>query len=234
MCLKRWNRAIEIYGTNKDSFKDLPGYLHMLKMTNPETVTEHEISLDGRFKQMFIAQAASRYAYINGYIRPIIVVDGTHLKGKNYDLMFVVVAKDANEQLFPLTYGIGPIEDHESWTWFMQGLLKAFGPLKGHLNVSYQHLSIIHAVRVMFPEAIHVFCYYHLAKNLVIYEENVGEQFQNTPYLYDKSMFPECMEGIRRTSRLVYKKRLMKIGPEKWARSMCPTRYFSNVTSNAT
>lgn len=43
----------------------------------------------------------------------MIVVDGTHLKGKNKGVLFVAVTKDGNEQIFPLAIGVGPIENDE-------------------------------------------------------------------------------------------------------------------------
>lgn len=69
-----------------------------------------DIDEDDRFRQLSVAFAASIIAYTASYIRPVISVDGTHLKGKNSSVMFIVVAKDPNEQLFPLAYGIEPIK----------------------------------------------------------------------------------------------------------------------------
>lgn len=38
----------------------------------------------------------------------VIVVDGTHLKGKNKGVLFVVVTKDGNEGVSPLAIVFGP------------------------------------------------------------------------------------------------------------------------------
>lgn len=233
VCLKGRNCAIEmIYGKFTESFEDLPGYLHMLKMSNPGTKTEIDIGPDERFRHVFIALAASRHAYRSKCLRPVVCVDGTHLKGKNCGTMFVAVAKDANEQLFPLAYGIGPIENNESWTWFMTALRKAYGAMRDWLFVSDQHASIIHAVAEVFPEAHHGLCYYHLSKKMMGFGSEVGAYFQRAAYTYDKHVFDTIMAALQREARAAYRE-LIDIGEEKWSKCMCPVRRFSNMTSNA-
>lgn len=72
-------------------------------------------------------------ASIKGFLssgRPVIVVDGTHLKGKYRGIMFVAATMDGNEQLFPLDVGLGDKESDESWIWFFKQLRKTFGFLK--------------------------------------------------------------------------------------------------------
>lgn len=117
--LRAINKAIEmIYGGYEASFKMLPRYLHVLKQYNPGTITKLEIGPDGRFQYLFVAFGVSRTAFLY-HLRPVIVVDGTHLKGKNKGILFVAVTKDDNKQCFPLAVGVGPIENNDSWTWFL-------------------------------------------------------------------------------------------------------------------
>ena len=37
--------------------------------------------------------------------------------------MFVVVAKDVNDQIYPLAFGFGDKKNDRSWTWFLTELL---------------------------------------------------------------------------------------------------------------
>ena len=78
-----------------------------------------------RFKYMFVAYSAS----ITGwkYCRPLIVVDGTFLKGKYKGTLFVACAKDGNNGIFPLAFGVGDWENNLSWEWFMSRLKETFG-----------------------------------------------------------------------------------------------------------
>ena len=38
-------------------------------------------------------------------MRPVIAVDGTHLKGRFGGTMFVATAQDGNEQVYPVAFG---------------------------------------------------------------------------------------------------------------------------------
>ena len=51
--------------------------------------------------------------------KPVIVIDGTHLKGKFRGVMFVATTKDADEQIYPFAFGFGNRENDLSWTWFL-------------------------------------------------------------------------------------------------------------------
>ncbi|XP_057809113.1 uncharacterized protein LOC131023586 [Salvia miltiorrhiza] len=115
-----------IYGRVDDSFLLLPRYLYALKEANPGTVYDLDVDVDCRFKHLFVALWASISPFYF-HLRPVIVVDGTHLKGKNSGILFVAVTKDGNEAVFPLAIGVGPIENDESWKWFMSHLRGACG-----------------------------------------------------------------------------------------------------------
>lgn len=67
---------------------------------------------------MFLALGPCIHTF-ESCLRPVIIVDGTHPKGKNKGILFVVVTKDNNEQVFSLAVGIDPIEDDDSWIWFV-------------------------------------------------------------------------------------------------------------------
>ncbi|KAL5543574.1 hypothetical protein UlMin_007358 [Ulmus minor] len=101
-------------GTPEQSYKLLPGYLHMLMDTNP-----------GSFQYLFIAFAASIHGF--SYYRPVISIDATHLKGKYRGVLFTAVCHDANQQIFPLAFGVGNSENDASWTWFLGRVKSVFG-----------------------------------------------------------------------------------------------------------
>ncbi|XP_017978259.1 PREDICTED: uncharacterized protein LOC108662416 [Theobroma cacao] len=81
---------ILVFGPLEESFQLVPSYFHMLKHEIPALVV----------------------------IRLIVAIDATHLKGRFKGILFVAVCKDANEQIYPLAFGIGHVEDEESWLWF--------------------------------------------------------------------------------------------------------------------
>ncbi|KAH6828691.1 hypothetical protein C2S53_018040 [Perilla frutescens var. hirtella] len=46
--------------------------------------------------------------------RPVVVIDGTHLKGRNKGILFVAATKDGNEQILPIAIGLDVFQRHMS------------------------------------------------------------------------------------------------------------------------
>ncbi|KAI5662937.1 hypothetical protein M9H77_22260 [Catharanthus roseus] len=92
--------AIErVFGSWDTTFNILPKYLQAVQDINPGTVYEflhHRIS--------------------NGfpYCRPVISVDGTHLRGPFKGVLLIASTWDANNHLFPLAFAIVDKESSES------------------------------------------------------------------------------------------------------------------------
>ncbi|XP_057786783.1 uncharacterized protein LOC131004175 [Salvia miltiorrhiza] len=97
MALIGRNHAISmIYGDTDKSFQLLPSYLYMLQESNPGSIVALQTDSVDRFQYAFMAIGAC----VNGFkssCRPVIVVDGTHLKVKYRGIMFVAATKDGNE-----------------------------------------------------------------------------------------------------------------------------------------
>lgn len=65
------------------SFKILPLYCHVLEDKNPGTVTYIEKDDDNHFMYFFMALGPCIRGFRSS-IRPVIAIDGTFLKGKNF------------------------------------------------------------------------------------------------------------------------------------------------------
>lgn len=48
--------------------------------------------------------------------KPILGVDGCHLKGPWPGILFTVVAKDGNNNIFSVAWAVVEIESSETWT----------------------------------------------------------------------------------------------------------------------
>ncbi|KAL5556423.1 hypothetical protein UlMin_038659 [Ulmus minor] len=112
-------------GTPEQSYKLLPGYLHMLMAINPGSVVNLEVSDGNKFQYLFIAFAASIHGF--SYCWPVISIDATHLKGKYRGVLFTAVCHDANQQIFPLAFGVGDSKNDASWSWFLGRVKSVFG-----------------------------------------------------------------------------------------------------------
>ena len=48
--------------------------------------------------------------------RPAIAIDVTHLKGKYNRILFIATIMDGNDQIFPIAFGVGHLENDRCWT----------------------------------------------------------------------------------------------------------------------
>ncbi|XP_070024867.1 uncharacterized protein [Nicotiana sylvestris] len=167
-------RAFEIiYGDWDKSFASLPRYMTALKHFNPGTVIEWKLEQSvGR------PEYISRYVFwafkpaIDGFVhcRPVISIDGTHIYGK-YDIkLLIVIAVDANGQIFPLAFAICANESEETWTLFLNHLKQhVVKQRSGICLISDRHSGILsfveHLLEWQEPYAYHRYCVRHLKDN---------------------------------------------------------------------
>ena len=105
-----------IRGTLKESYQTLPLWCLMLEANNPGTITRIETDDENCFLYFFMALGQT----IAGFkkVRPIVAVDGTHLKGKYRGALFIASCFDGNKQIYPLAFGIADTENKILYTWF--------------------------------------------------------------------------------------------------------------------
>ncbi|KAL6516753.1 hypothetical protein OROHE_018041 [Orobanche hederae] len=201
----------------------------MLEQSNPGSVVDLQTDEAGAFEYCFMSLAAS----IRGFkaCRPVIVVDGTHLKGKYNGIMFVAATKDANEQIFPLAFGFGAKECDESWIWFLEQCRRTFGSPENLLIVSDQHVSIKNALDVVYPGTPHGICTYHLQGKIRWCGDHAIIIFQAAANAYRCRDFEDRMANLKGFTPGAHDK-LMAADPVRWARSMCPVRRYNFLTSN--
>ena len=52
--------------------------------------------------------------------RPIIGLDGCHLKGRFGGQILSAIARDTNDNIFPVAFAVVEQENKDSWVWFLQ------------------------------------------------------------------------------------------------------------------
>ncbi|KAL6518212.1 hypothetical protein OROMI_033913 [Orobanche minor] len=224
------NQALTMtYGDSSESFRKLPSYFYMLEQSNPGSVVDLQTDEAGAFEYYFMSLDAS----IRGFkaCRPVIVVDGTHLKGKYNGIMFVAATKDANEQIFPLAIGFGAKECDESWIWFLEQCRRTFGSPENLLIVSDQHVSIKNALDVVYPGTPHGICTYHLQGKIRWWGDHAIIMFQAAANAYRCRDFEDRMANLKGFAPGAHDK-LMAADPVRWSRSMCHVRRYNFLTSN--
>ena len=151
-------------------------YGYMLERENPGTMIRIQIDEENRFEYFFMALGP----YITWFTlcRPEVAIDGTHLKGKYKGVLYVAAAMDGNEQNFPITFGVGNLENDHGWKWFLNELRNVIGCLRDLILIFNHHISIKNAVEEVFPNAAHGLCDFHMKRNLKKYiNETVTDIF---------------------------------------------------------
>lgn len=146
-----------VLGSMAGSYALMPAYMGLLQMTNPGSicVLEKTETTEGcmLFKYAFIAFAASVRGYM--YMRKVIILDGTSLKGKYGGCLMSASAQDGNFQIFPLAFGIVDSENDASWEWFLTQLKSFVMDSAQLVFVSDRHGSIYNAIAKVSPYAVY-------------------------------------------------------------------------------
>ncbi|XP_060206335.1 uncharacterized protein LOC132634029 [Lycium barbarum] len=130
----------DLMGEPSESYNKLPRYLYIMNKTYTGSHIRIRKSHDNEFLYLFIAL----YEFIKGFecCRPIVVVDGSHLK-TTYNGTFVSASTLGGAgNIFPLAYGVIDYENDRSWTWFFERFREAYGVRENMCIVSDRHESI--------------------------------------------------------------------------------------------
>ncbi|KAJ9535233.1 hypothetical protein OSB04_un001676 [Centaurea solstitialis] len=222
-----------VNGSPEESFTRLPGYFYNLELQNLGTITRIRIDSDRRFTMCFAAFGTSIRTFQRN-LRPVVVIDGAHLKGRYLGTMFLAVGMDANNRCVPLSFGVGRSENNETWTWFLSMFKECVGDIEGLVFISDRAASIKYAISTVFPTSHHALCCRHLMMNVkardkrVKYEKNM---FWKTCRAYTAESFEQrmlCLRAAIPDGASV----LDELGPDKWLNAHFPGMRYNILTSN--
>lgn len=72
-----------------------------------------------QFQRLYVCLAACKAGFVAG-CRPIIGVDGAHLKGPYPGILLTAVGKDGNNNIYPVAWAVVETESSETWSWFLE------------------------------------------------------------------------------------------------------------------
>ncbi|KAL5564873.1 hypothetical protein UlMin_028037 [Ulmus minor] len=148
----------------EQSFHILPSYFHILEKLNPGTVTPIEVDRESRFKYLFLSFGVAIRGF--RYMRNVVAIDDTFLKGQYWAILLVVTAQDVNRQCYPLSWGIVDSENEDALTWFLAQLKKVIGDSNELELISDRAPSIKKAISIIFEKAHHGACAQHVTQNI--------------------------------------------------------------------
>ena len=72
-----------------------------------------------KFKRMYVRFNAQKVGFLGG-CRPLIGLDGCHIKHRFGGQILSTTTKDANDNIFPIAMAVVKQEIRESWIWFLE------------------------------------------------------------------------------------------------------------------
>ncbi|XP_070010572.1 uncharacterized protein [Nicotiana sylvestris] len=145
------------------------------------------------------------------HCRPIISIDGTHVYGKCNIKILIVVAVDANGQIFPLAFAIYANESQETWMLFLNYLKEHVVKQRfGICQISDRHGGILSSVENLpawqEPHAYHRYCVRHFKANFqkAYPNKDLHDLMWMAATDYQQHKFQRHMEFIRQEDEAAY------------------------------
>ncbi|KAL3522379.1 hypothetical protein ACH5RR_015213 [Cinchona calisaya] len=115
-----------IEGDSTERYKSLHYYVAELLRSSPGSniflTTQTSEDGDEVFKRFYVCLQACKEGFLAG-CRPIVGLDGCHLRGPHKGILLSTVGIDPNNQLYSVAYAMVEIEDKRTWRWFVEELI---------------------------------------------------------------------------------------------------------------
>ncbi|KAL0345413.1 UNVERIFIED_CONTAM: hypothetical protein Sradi_4372600 [Sesamum radiatum] len=233
--LRAKKTALEaIRGADTKQYEYLWNYCETVRQHNPGSKLILR-KVDGSdppvFEKLYFSLFAMKSAFLSG-CRPLIGLDGCFLKTCFKGQLLVAVGRDGNDNMVPIALAIVPIENRETWTWFVSELLEDIGGLGTNKwsFISDRQKGLIDALKELVPESEHRYCLRHMYQNfkLKFKSQELKEFFWKAASTANKKDFEAFMKKIESLDPKVSddvetaSEWLKKVPFQHWARSFFP------------
>ena len=81
-----------------------------------------------KFKRMYVRYNVQKIGFLGvGGCRPLVGLDGCHLKGKFGGHILLTTVRDENDNIFLVALDVVEQENKDSWVWFLQTFVDDIG-----------------------------------------------------------------------------------------------------------
>ncbi|XP_059436290.1 uncharacterized protein LOC132169240 [Corylus avellana] len=165
-CYRAKRMALKLLARSDDGqYKFTRAYCNALRQWNPGSSTY--IQRNGIFfKRIYVSLDACKRGFLAG-CRPMICVDACFMKGQHGGQLHAAIARDVNDNIFPIAYALCETESRGTWTWFLNTLLEDIGNPREHKwsFMSDRQKGLMEAIEYLMPDVEHRLCVRHLHAN---------------------------------------------------------------------
>ncbi|XP_024016569.1 uncharacterized protein LOC112089933 [Eutrema salsugineum] len=171
--------------------------------------------------------------------RPIIGLDGCHLRHKMKGQLLVAMGRDADNAIYPIAWAVVQAETKDNWLWFVRKLKADFDLQDGdgYIMMSDRHRGLIAAVDLELPQIEHRKCVRHIYANMrALHGKNpeMKKLIWRLAWSYKNTEYEENLDKIFCFDSAVHAN-LMKTKPKTWCRAYHKIGNFcEDVENNST
>ncbi|KAK9997647.1 hypothetical protein SO802_022333, partial [Lithocarpus litseifolius] len=225
-CYKAKRMAFKmIHDAEEKQYERLWDYAAAIRKWNVGSTVKIQTASDV-LERMYVCLDACKRGFLAG-CRPLIGIDGCHLKGTTGGQLLVAIGKDGNDNIFPIAYAIVEIENKSSWTWFLQCLLDNIG------HVDENGWGLVETFKDLMPNAEHRFCVRHLHANFKkdFPGKVLKDAMWNAARAATKNSFDFHMDELKKLDVKAYEW-LVKLDVRTWSRHAFNPRSKSDTLVN--
>jgi len=209
-----WNL---IYGDEVQQYTELWDYGQELRKTNPGSTLYLKL-LDGCFSSLYFSLDACKRGFLSG-CRPVICLDGCHIKTKFGGQLLTAVGIDPNDCIFPIAMAVVEVECLASWKWFLEHLKEDLGieNTTPWTIMTDKQKGLIPVVQQTFPDSEYRFCVRHLYSNFQ--GQFKGENLKNQLWACARA------STVPRWNQEMDKMKLLNKDAHAWLEKMAPNTW---------
>lgn len=229
--------VVAVYGTQRESFSVLPRLgSEMAKRKQGCVYHLYEHSQTRIFMGFFWAFGPAIQAFREN-LRPVIIVDGTHLRSVYKGVLLVACCQDADNRIIQLAYCIVENENTGNCALFFkllrQYVLEGYSRLGELLIITDKGTGLKAGMKQELPTVNHVWCVRHFMENfhLKFPDDSLRPSLWIAATTALQSTFDYHMGLIKKANPQAYAW-LMKKELHKWTQLYCPLSRWGIFTTN--